>query len=200
VAIESGRRRILEMTTLIASILWEKSHNRLSVMMLDKKTFAIVERPTELTINTVDEVPIALHKVLGILNKDDRKYELEYRVLGAASPASRSSTSKGASELSIKVLLGVVSFVAKGPHCTKYKQLRTKLSKDALDKFKAGLLDLSLITPKSAAWVWHLWSVAVHATKSNHEKVLKRLWARYTTPLPKRKEKDQAFREWYSQL
>lgn len=55
-------------------------------------------------------------------------------------------------------------------------QYRKKLIKPYLDEFKNHLNELHIVNKeKNNAYKYHLWALALHATKSNYEKKLKKL-------------------------
>lgn len=56
------------------------------------------------------------------------------------------------------------------------QQLRTRLKRPPLDIFKKSLKTWGVVKPtKYNQYQYHLWVLATHATKSNYEKILKRL-------------------------
>jgi hypothetical protein len=119
---------------------------------------------------------------------------VEYKILNQTAPWNHKANPN---ELSEYILDQFRTSLQSVETWTLANQIRSLLRKPELTSFSKAMRNLRLA---DSADEWHLWAVALHATKKNFKTSLMELWQKITKLSVSKKELKKQFGDWYSAL
>jgi len=165
---------------IIVAIRWQpnKDQAHISYMLIDKHSYKVLLQPKkfDLSKNNLSRInEILNNNFLNDVNQqtDKESITFEYKSVIKRGPKSRPRDDSVYFDGKIKSIISSYGLNNNG-------RLESKLKAENLKKFQETLLDLNLIDKiRGNAWKIHLWSVALHATPSKLNEILKKIKKNY---------------------
>ena len=178
---------------ITAAFLWNSTEKSISYIIIDEDYDSLVQPTTTKEIkqgdlkafcsNTQKVIQTFFDRIKDVYNEQPGcTIKIEYKIVGHGSPAQPYHTQlhkpSDNTEFVRKKFFELFHDISEKNKSIVLAdtQYRTKLKKPELAEFKKGLDGLHLVPKvKGNAYVYHLWALALHATKSNYKKQLKKL-------------------------
>lgn len=167
---------------LVAAFLWNKSPRcSISTMLVDEDNVKILLPPKihyltngyfKFRKDAKDIITNFFKEIIFLQKQHQAIIKIEYRIVFHSDIFYMIPAKESAFVLRI-FLQHLVKLERQNPDIIVGMQLRNKLSGKALRHFKRRLRSMYLVSrKKDTGFEYHLWTVALHATKTNYEKKL----------------------------
>ncbi|NCP62083.1 MAG: hypothetical protein GW748_02080 [Alphaproteobacteria bacterium] len=171
--------------TVTIAIQWDSSNKSLSYMIIDSE-YEYILKPQIFSIDTSssESAEPSIRNVFKHIEKylveTSTVYKIESKTPHIHTPYTRAFLERNLShEVGKKVADCITELSRKYPLLTKSPVLKANLKRGkGLRRFQAGLRYAGLYTKADYAWLYKLWVIALHATQSSWEKMLRKLYVK----------------------
>lgn len=180
--------------SLVAAFLWNKSPQcSISTMIVNDENFQVISKP-QIKYFSEDYLAFRKHAKSTIreffksIKELHKKYKtpitIEFKIVFFAPDVPHLIPAKE-SEYVYEIFFEYYNKMQqKNKHIKIKPQLRKRLTGRSLKRFKKGLQSLYLVSRKrDTGYEYHLWTVALHATKANYAGKLHRIRTKFVNQM-----------------